>query len=129
MIPMQPDRQNCVSTFTHLTKRIAQRWCTCAMSMAVLFALTVALPAQAQHFQLLYQFPLRKTGNTPSGLLRVNGNFYGTTAMGGMSNEGTVFELTSQGTLTERCTRLLRAAPRPFCIASPGAPTVPIHIT
>ncbi len=100
MIPMQPDRQNCVSTFAHLTKRIAQRWRTCAMSMAVLFALTLALPAQAQSFQMLYQFPLRKTGNTPSGLLRVNGNFYGTTALGGMSNVGTVFELTSQGKLT-----------------------------
>jgi uncharacterized repeat protein (TIGR03803 family) len=70
------------------------------MLLAVLFALTLSLPAQAQSFQMLYEFPLRKTGNTPSALLGVNGNLYGTTAFGGMSNEGTVFQLTGQGKLT-----------------------------
>jgi uncharacterized repeat protein (TIGR03803 family) len=104
MIPTLSAAQPCVSTCEHvtehLTKRISKRWQTCAMALAFLFALMAALPAQAQEFQLLYQFPLRKTGSNPSGLLRVNGNFYGTTYLGGMSNEGTVFELTSEGTLT-----------------------------
>ncbi len=88
----------CESTFRSFTKN-TKRWCRFAMPLAVLLALALTLPVQAQSFQMLYQFPLRKTGNTPSGLLGVNGNFYGTTAMGGMSNEGTVFELTSQGKL------------------------------
>src|SRR5450631_808721 len=88
----------CESTFRSFAKN-TKRWCRFAMPLAVLFALTLPLPAQAQSFQMLYQFPLRKTGNTPSGLLGVNGNFYGTTALGGMSNEGTVFELSSQGKL------------------------------
>lgn len=88
----------CESTFRSFAKN-TKRWCRFAMPLAVPFALMLALPAQAQSFQMLYQFPLRKTGNTPSGLLGVNGNFYGTTALGGMSNEGTVFELTSQGKL------------------------------
>ncbi len=92
--------QTCVSTCNHVTKRIAKEWQPCAMALALLFALMSALPAQAQQFDVLYQFPLRKTGSNPSGLLRVNGNFYGTTAFGGMSNEGTVFELTSEGALT-----------------------------
>src|ERR1035438_583151 len=99
MVPMVPNTHTSLLTFAPWSKRIAKRRCTCAMLLAVMFALTLALPAQAQSFQMLYQFPLRKTGNTPSGLMGVNGNFYGTTALGGMSNEGTVFELTSQGKL------------------------------
>ncbi len=98
-MPIPSCTQTSVSTFGHLSKRIATRRSACAMLLASLFALTLALPAQAQSFQTLYEFPLRKTGNTPSGLMGVNGNFYGTTAFGGMSNEGTVFELTSQGKL------------------------------
>ena len=93
---MVPDTLTSLLTFSSWSKRIAKRRYLCAM----LFALTLALPAHAQSFQMLYEFPLRKTGNTPSALLGVNGNFYGTTAFGGMSNEGTVFELTSQGKLT-----------------------------
>jgi uncharacterized repeat protein (TIGR03803 family) len=100
MVPMVPNTHTSLLTFAPWSKRIAKRRCTCAMLLAVMFALTLALPAEAQSFQMLYAFPLRKTGNTPSGLLGVNGNFYGTTAGGGMSNEGTVFELTSQGKLT-----------------------------
>src|ERR1035438_259671 len=33
-------------------------------------------------------------------VLATNGNFYGTTSNGGASNDGTVFEITSPGTLT-----------------------------
>ena len=99
MIAKFPPTPSCVPTFAQCIQEIVQRWSRFAMPLAVLCALTLALPAQAQSFQMLYQFPLRKTGNTPSGLMGVNGNFYGTTALGGMSNEGTVFELTSQGKL------------------------------
>jgi uncharacterized repeat protein (TIGR03803 family) len=99
-MPMVPNTHTRLLMFAPSSKRIAKRRCTCAMLLAVLFALTLALPAEGQSFQMLYEFPLRKTGNTPSGLLGVNGNFYGTTALGGVSNEGTVFQLTSQGKLT-----------------------------
>jgi len=97
---MSTPTQKSILTFAHLAKKTANRRNTGAMALAVLFALTLAVPAYAQQFQSLYQFPLRKTGSNPSGLLRVNGNFYGTTALGGKSNAGTVFELTSEGTLT-----------------------------
>jgi uncharacterized repeat protein (TIGR03803 family) len=100
MMPMVPNPHTGLLTFAPGSKRIAKRPSTCALLLAVLFALTLALPAEAQSFQMLYEFPLRKTGNTPSGLLGVNGDFYGTSAGGGMSNEGSVFELTSQGKLT-----------------------------
>jgi uncharacterized repeat protein (TIGR03803 family) len=108
MIPTLSAKLIRISTCAHVTepvtghqpKTFAKQWHTCAMALAFLFSLITALPAQAQQFQLLFQFPLRKTGSNPSGLLRVNGNFYGTTTLGGMSNEGTVFELTSEGALT-----------------------------
>jgi uncharacterized repeat protein (TIGR03803 family) len=94
-----------ISSCAHVTKRIAKRWNSCATALAVLFALGLALPAHAQQFQLLYAFPWGKTGDErlgrdPSSLLRVNGNFYGTTTLGGRPNEGTVFEFTSNGALT-----------------------------
>jgi uncharacterized repeat protein (TIGR03803 family) len=95
-----PPTLRSIFTLAHLAKKTANRRNTGAMALAVLFALTLAVPARAQQFQSLYQFPLRKTGSNPSGLLRVNGNFYGTTALGGKSNAGTVFELTSAGVLT-----------------------------
>lgn len=105
MIPMLSDTLNHVSIRAHVTKRIAKRWETCTMALAVLFALALALPAHAQQFQLLYAFPWGKTGDErlgrkASSLLRVNGNFYGTTTVGGRPNQGTVFEFTSTGALT-----------------------------
>ena len=99
--PTFSDSWSLVSTFTHLTIRIAKRGTgAIAILLAGLFALTVVVPAQAQHFQLLYQFPLAKTGNDPSALLNAGGNFYGTTVNGGKSNVGTVFELSGTGVLT-----------------------------
>jgi uncharacterized repeat protein (TIGR03803 family) len=56
--------------------------------------------AQAQTYSVLYSFAGGTgDGATPSGLLVEDGsgNFYGTTASGGASNAGTVFELTSSG--------------------------------
>jgi uncharacterized repeat protein (TIGR03803 family) len=69
------------------------------MYFRVLFALILALPAEAQSFQMLYAFSLRKPAILRRAGLEVNGI---STAQprGGMSNEGTVFELTSQGKLT-----------------------------
>jgi uncharacterized repeat protein (TIGR03803 family) len=88
------------SAFANFTKKIAKRFCGCGMSLALLLALAASLPAHAQTFQTLYQFPLAKTGNSPSALLNAGGNFYGTTANGGKGNVGTVFELSGAGVLT-----------------------------
>jgi len=103
MIPMLFATLTRISSCAHVTKKIAKRWQTCATALAVLFAL--ALPAHAQQFQLLYAFPWGKTGDErlgrhASSLLRVNGNFYGTTTVGGRPNQGTVFEFTSTGAVT-----------------------------
>ena len=50
----------------------------------------------------LYQFGSRANdGVNPNGIIQgADGNFYGTTAMGGTSGAGTVFKLTTQGTMT-----------------------------
>ena len=100
VIPMPIGTSKRFSAFANFTKKIAKRFCGCGMSLALLLALAASLPAHAQTFQTLYQFPLAKTGNSPSALLNAGGNFYGTTANGGKSNVGTVFALNSQGTLT-----------------------------
>ena len=100
VIPMPIGTSTRFSAFANFTKKIAKRFCGCEMSLALLFALAPNLPAQAQHFQMVYEFPLAKTGNDPSALLSAGGNFYGTTANGGKGNVGTVFELSSTGVLT-----------------------------
>ena len=58
-------------------------------------------------YTLLYSFCQQISNNdcldgaSPSGLVQGgNGNFYGTTAMGGVANKGTLFEVTATGQLT-----------------------------
>jgi uncharacterized repeat protein (TIGR03803 family) len=62
-----------------------------------------ALHANAQTLTSLYQFGgLPTDGSEPrAGLVQgTDGNFYGTTYVGGTNGEGTVFKITPQGTLT-----------------------------
>jgi uncharacterized repeat protein (TIGR03803 family) len=62
-----------------------------------------ALHANAQTLTSLYQFGgLPTDGSEPrAGLVQgTDGNFYGTTYVGGTNDEGTVFKITPQGTLT-----------------------------
>lgn len=56
-------------------------------------------------FSNLYSFTGGVDGSFPAGaLLQVaNGNFYGMTGYGGASDDGTVFTMTSDGTLTNLC--------------------------
>ena len=75
-----------------------------AFLVAFLFAMTTALPAQ--RLTTLHNFNL-DDGEAPNGLVQAaDGNFYGTTAGGGNSDNcpyngcGTVFKITSDGILT-----------------------------
>ena len=69
--------------------------------VAFMAAMT-ALPASAQTFTVLYNFTGSPDGATPyAGLLRdTAGNLYGTTTVGGSSNQGTVFKVDTSGTET-----------------------------
>ena len=49
----------------------------------------------------LHQFQFTDGGYPEAGLLQtINGNFYGTTAVGGSSGAGTIFRITPAGRLT-----------------------------
>jgi uncharacterized repeat protein (TIGR03803 family) len=63
--------------------------------------LALAGGASGQTLTILYQFS-GPDGSTPfAGLVQgIDGNFYGTTVDGGTNGQGTVFKITSQGTLT-----------------------------
>jgi uncharacterized repeat protein (TIGR03803 family) len=72
-----------------------------AFTLAVLSALLLvaANPAQAQTEQVVYNFTGAPDGSGPeSSLTYNNGNFFGTTNIGGTNNDGTVFELTPNTT-------------------------------
>jgi uncharacterized repeat protein (TIGR03803 family) len=73
------------------------RW---AMTLTLVSALLliVARPAQAQTESVLYNFTNTPDGENPTGRLTLNnGNLYGTTYGGGAYGEGTVFELSPNG--------------------------------
>jgi uncharacterized repeat protein (TIGR03803 family) len=75
----------------------------CWMRACVLFLLwaatAVALPAQT--FKSLYSFDSTDGANPYAGLVQgTDGNFYGTTYVGGHNNYGTVFKITPSGKLT-----------------------------
>jgi uncharacterized repeat protein (TIGR03803 family) len=66
----------------------------------VLLALCVfATSANAQSYKVIYSFTGGADGGGPlfSPLVRVSGNLYGTTGLGGSSNNGTLFKVTPQG--------------------------------
>lgn len=76
----------------------AMKHLTAAMILVSVFASTSLLHAQT--FQTLCSFN-GTNGLYPNGLTLGNdGNFYGTTSYGGISNYGTVFQVTPGGTLT-----------------------------
>ena len=62
-----------------------------------------AISANGSFFTNLYNFSGGTNGAGPVGGLRVgaDGNFYGTTYSGGMSNWGTVFRISTNGTWTQ----------------------------
>ncbi|MFZ0314695.1 MAG: choice-of-anchor tandem repeat GloVer-containing protein [Candidatus Korobacteraceae bacterium] len=73
----------------------------------VLFILSVAtaVAAPAQSFASMYSFCTQANcpdGNSPNGWLAqgLDGNFYGTTSVGGANGYGTVFKIASGGLLT-----------------------------
>jgi uncharacterized repeat protein (TIGR03803 family) len=71
-----------------------------ALTLAVLSALLLiaANPAQAQTEAVPYSFAGNPDGANPESSLTYNGgNFYGTTVNGGLNNDGTVFQLVSNG--------------------------------
>jgi uncharacterized repeat protein (TIGR03803 family) len=90
---------------THSTKTIQRRACHYALACVVVLALAAAAPlAQAQTFEVLYNFAGGTDGTTPyTGLIEVKGQLYGTTMTGGSTGTcpaaltpgcGTVFQLT-----------------------------------
>lgn len=66
--------------------------------LALLIAISLVNAASAETFKVFYSFSF-KDGSSPNGsLLRdAEGNFYGTTVLGGTSNRGVVFKLDSKG--------------------------------
>ena len=75
------------------------RSCRLYAFLTVLCAALLAAPAAAQSYTVLHGFELPPSN--PSGLFQgTDGNFYGTTANGGASGSGTVFQMTPSGTLT-----------------------------
>jgi uncharacterized repeat protein (TIGR03803 family) len=70
-----------------------------AFAIAMLSVLLVAArPAQAQTENVLWNFTGSPDGaNSYSGLTLNNGNFYGTTYNGGLNGDGTVFEVSPNG--------------------------------
>ena len=87
------------------TKRIVSalgklNWGKRAYAVFVLCAMTtIALPAQT--FTTLYRFDYTDGADPEAALVQAtDGDFYGTTAYGGAKGDGTVFKVTSSGTLT-----------------------------
>jgi uncharacterized repeat protein (TIGR03803 family) len=86
------------------TRRLA----TCAMAFVLLICLAVPVAAHAQTLTTLQSFN-GTNGAFPNTTLvqsrhrvvqHTNGNFYGTTPLGGANNAGTVYQVTPGGTLT-----------------------------
>src|SRR4051794_23470340 len=78
-----------------------------SMRAANIVWLTVGLlmtgrPAGAQPLELnvLHEFPGDEGGKDPTALIEAtDGNLYGTTIVGGMSQQGILFRMSSQGTI------------------------------
>src|ERR1700729_18462 len=76
------------------------RFCTAAtVAAACVMAILVTQPAQAQTYRVLHTFTREADGENPySGVIQdPQGNLYGTTHLGGVSNAGAVFKLGKTG--------------------------------
>jgi uncharacterized repeat protein (TIGR03803 family) len=63
------------------------------------FAVTTLVTVPAQAFKVIYTFTNSPDGGYPrAGLVLSSGTLYGTTSSGGSSSEGTVFEVSTNGT-------------------------------
>ncbi|HYA23432.1 MAG TPA: choice-of-anchor tandem repeat GloVer-containing protein [Terriglobales bacterium] len=75
-----------------------------ALGLVAVISMTLltAIPFQAQTFTLLHSFSGAADGSNPyAGLTQAtNGKLYGTTSSGGAHSGGTVFDITTGGTLT-----------------------------
>lgn len=69
-------------------------------AVAFCFAAAIASPAQTLTTLYTFDFTHGRAPNSPP-IQGLNGNFYGLTANGGLSDDGTAFEITPQGTLTD----------------------------
>ena len=73
-----------------------------ATCVLLLLCAAISVTSPAQTFKTLLSFDRAADGSTPSGSLvqGTDGNFYGTTLVGGANNLGTVFKITPAGKLT-----------------------------
>ncbi|MBZ5574410.1 MAG: hypothetical protein LAO09_21345 [Acidobacteriia bacterium] len=72
------------------------------LAVTCLISVTAAINAHAQQFKTLVTFD-ESNGSTPyftSLIQGSDGDLYGTTALGGINRHGTVFKITTDGTLT-----------------------------
>lgn len=71
---------------------------TAALAIALTLAFILAQPAQAQTYQVIYNFTGGLDGAYPeAGLTERGGSFYGTAYQGGSANRGTVYKLARSG--------------------------------
>jgi uncharacterized repeat protein (TIGR03803 family) len=74
----------------------------CLVALALFYTSGLCLPAAAQIYQEIYGFGGGMDGGTPDGALveGKDGNFYGTTFYGGPWDQGTIFKIGPEGSLT-----------------------------
>jgi len=91
----------CKQQFSNSLFRTTSRAVTIVLTVAIGFALTIALtqPTQAQTYKVIYNFTGGLDGAGPFAGLTMDqaGNFYGTTLFGGATGNGTVFRLSRSG--------------------------------
>jgi uncharacterized repeat protein (TIGR03803 family) len=74
--------------------------CLKACGMFLVLAMA-AVASPAQTYTTLHSFDETDGSNPYAGVMQANdGNLYGTTSAGGANNDGTVFQITTSGTLT-----------------------------
>src|SRR6202167_4832123 len=95
-----------VATSKRSAKRTTRQLCFRRFALAALLIATIGPAAKAQTYTTEHSFTSNESGDGDGGPLQArlvidsSGNFWGTTASGGISNDGTVFKITSSGTYT-----------------------------